>query len=287
MRFAGIIDFPLYDADEHIGYIPRPNQAGSFLNQYRWQVNEKSQGSETWQPDQKPDVLLIGDSIVWGGNPYDQPDKLGPTLARHLPGMAVWSAAAGSWNVPNEVEYMDRFPEVVSACEYVVWVLNSADLGTRSQWASELTHPRQRPISALWYVFEKYALSGLQAKLSILGSTEIPGHTEQSPVFLPETEALLRDRLRSLSEHARVLVVLWPDRATVAGDETALAGYREFASRVHRLALEPVDVLNLLDAPGLTPDLYRDEIHPTPNLTPSGNAYLATQIAEKLNSAAR
>lgn len=245
LRAAGLVDFPLYDADPRIGYIPRASQSGAYLRHNHWQINEKSQGSAPWQPDRHTDLLLLGDSIVWGGNPLDQPQKLGPTLQRALPDTDVWSAAAGSWGVPNEVEYLDRFPEVVQASEIVVWVINTGDLNTRSQWASELTHPRHRPASALLYMVEKYLLPRVQAWLPALASTPAPEQSPAAPPIFSETEALFRVRLHDLAATRRVLVVVWPERAAASGAEPALGTHRNFVERVTRLL--PPGVL-LLDA---------------------------------------
>jgi hypothetical protein len=275
LRLTGILDFPTYLVDDRIGYLPRPNQAGSFLNRNRWQINEKSQGSEAWQPNLRPDLLLIGDSIVWGGNPIDQPDKLGPTLERHLPGIDVWSAAAGSWAVPNEIEYMDRFPEVVSASEYVVWILNSGDLGSRTQWSSELTHPQRHPPSALLYTFDKYLLPRLQARFSMTAAQGPTATVEQTGYFNSETEAQFRDRLHQLSEHARVVVVLWPTRRESQGAVPDAAIYESFAARVQALAAGTAMVLDTRGALKHKDELFRDGIHPTP----AGNDYLANLIA--------
>lgn len=273
LRAAGVVDFPLYDADPRIGYIPRASQSGAYLRHNHWQINEKSQGSPPWQPDRRTDVLLLGDSIVWGGNPLDQSQKLGPTLQGMLPDADVWSAAAGSWGVPNEVEYLDRFPEVVQASEIVVWVLNTGDLNTRSQWANELTHPRHRPPSALLYALQKYALP--RARLPAPAATEA---APAAPPIFPETGALFRERLQSLIETRRVLVVVWPEHAVASGAEPALAMHRTFVDHVTRLL--PPGVL-LLDAAPPPADLYRDGIHPSA----AGNAWLAQRIAAKLAAA--
>lgn len=276
LRAAGVVDFPLYDADPRIGYIPRANQTGVFLGRNHWQINEKSQGSPPWQPNRRTDLLLLGDSIVWGGNPLDQPQKLGPTLQRMLPDTDVWSAAAGSWGVPNEVEYLDRFPDVVQACEIVVWVINTGDLNARSQWASELTHPRYRPASALLYMAQKYALPAVQAWLPALASTPAPEQSPAAPPIFPETEAMFRARLQDLAATKRVLVVVWPERAAAAGIEPALGTHRTFVDHVTRLL--PPGVL-LLDAPPRG-NLYRDGIHPSAD----GNEWLAERIAAALGT---
>ena len=69
LRLAGVTDFPVYDTDETIGYIPAPGQQGSFLNRNGWQVNERSMGSDAWQPNGQRDVLLLGDSILYDAQP--------------------------------------------------------------------------------------------------------------------------------------------------------------------------------------------------------------------------
>ena len=159
LRLAGVTDFPVYDTDETIGYIPAPGQQGSFLNRNGWQVNERSMGSDAWEPNGQRDVLLLGDSVVWGGNPLNQPDKLGPVLQGKLPQWRVWSASAGSWSVLNQVAYLDRYADVQQEADVLVWVLNTADFAEkRSVWSSDATHPRSKPLSAVWHVAEKYLL---------------------------------------------------------------------------------------------------------------------------------
>lgn len=97
VRLSGVLDFPLYAVDPEIGFVPKPNQSGKFLNKNAWVFNDRSMGTDTaWSPSGKPDILLIGNSIVMGGNPYDQSEKLGPLLQKKLAGkVAVWPIAAG------------------------------------------------------------------------------------------------------------------------------------------------------------------------------------------------
>jgi hypothetical protein len=176
--------------------------------------------------------------------------------------------------VPNEVEYLDRFPEVVQACEIVVWVLNTGDLNTRSQWASELTHPRHHPPSALLYALQKYGQPRLQVWQPALAPPAATEATLAAPPIFPETEALFRERLQSLVAARRVLVVVWPEQAAAAGAEPALATHRTFVDHVRRLL--PPGVLLLDAAPPA--DIYRDGIHPSA----AGNAWLAQRIAAAL-----
>lgn len=205
----------------------------------------------------------------------DQPEKLGPTLARRLSDVEVWSASAGSWSLPNEVEYMDRFPEVVAASDYLVWVLNTGDLGPPSRWASEITHPQHRPASALWYALKKYGWPRLRARLA--PSPKTPPVPAGPPPVLPETEAVFHDRLTALVARMQVVVVIWPERAAAAGDVAARAAHRSFSARVRSQVPPQARVLDVLEVPP-PPEAYRDGIHPGA----AGNEYLADRVADVL-----
>ena len=68
LRLTGMIDFPLYDVDDEIGYIVKPSQSGTFMLSHDWVFNDRSMGTSfRWDPTKKPNLLLIGNSIVMGG----------------------------------------------------------------------------------------------------------------------------------------------------------------------------------------------------------------------------
>src|ERR1700754_881332 len=91
LRTSGVVDFPIYDVSSSLGYIPKPSQSGAFLDKNHWTFNDKSMGAGPWNPDGHPNILLIGNSVIMGGNPYDQPQKIGPLLETALDNRyAVW-----------------------------------------------------------------------------------------------------------------------------------------------------------------------------------------------------
>src|SRR4051812_44592251 len=96
-RALGFGSFPVYDVNNDLKYIPAANQHGSFMNRNRWEFNDRHMGDPVdWKPEKHPNILLIGNSIVMGGLPYDREDKLGPLLEKALSGTyTVWSIAAG------------------------------------------------------------------------------------------------------------------------------------------------------------------------------------------------
>lgn len=82
VRATRVNDVPLYQADNRIGYIPVPNQTGAFLWTHRWTFNELSMGTAArFRPGLPGSILLVGDSLVLGGNPYRAEQRLGPQLA--------------------------------------------------------------------------------------------------------------------------------------------------------------------------------------------------------------
>lgn len=158
VRLMGLVDFPIYTADAEIGYQLAPSQSGSFLNKNDWFFNEKSMGvQQRFEPKINKDVLLVGDSIVLGGNPLSQEKKLGPRLTQKT-GRMFWPVAAGSWSMRNELAYLARNPDVVRGVSNIYFVVNSEDFDQASSWACDLTHPRARPFFALIYLFKKYVV---------------------------------------------------------------------------------------------------------------------------------
>jgi hypothetical protein len=65
VRASRITDFPLYNSDPVLGYVPAPNQSGAVFGTNDWVFNELSMGTaNSFAPNSWQDILLIGDSIV-------------------------------------------------------------------------------------------------------------------------------------------------------------------------------------------------------------------------------
>jgi hypothetical protein len=105
LHFAGFGSYPIYDIDNEIKYIPAANQHGTFINRNAWYFNDRHMGNiSNWRQEKHPDILLAGNSIVLGGNPFNHDDKLGPLLEKDLgAATTVWSVAAGGWSNVNDL----------------------------------------------------------------------------------------------------------------------------------------------------------------------------------------
>ena len=265
VRGLGFIDFPVYDANAQVGYIPAALQQGRFLNRNRWEFNSLHMGTAEFTPSAALDVLLVGDSIVFGGNHYQYHDQLGPALQANLqrthPGGAVWPISAGSWALRNELAWLRTNPQVVAQVDQVMFVVNSGDFDEAISWSCEVTHPRKKPVVALWYLFNKYVFAFERCD-------RVPTELKVPPGNLA---AELTSFLKAYGD--KTLFVLYPDREEALN--AALAEIR-FASHIALLKSSGTDkIFQLAGNERLRASFYRDDIHPTPE----GNRVLASILA--------
>ncbi|HEU0045061.1 SGNH/GDSL hydrolase family protein [Sphingomonas sp.] len=242
-RATRIADTPLYLADNRIGYIPRPNQSGRFLWTHDWSFNELSMGTSRPFRPAPSSILLIGDSIVFGGNPYTANERLGPQLAA-VTGRDVWPIGAGSWSLQNELQYLIDNPRVTSGVDQVVLVANSEDFAGPSSWANEITHPKSRHWSAAWQALQRYVFRPETPKASLHLQVPLADPSKQ-------TQLVLRRLRRPL------IVVVYPTlREAVTRSSCA---FQPPAPLRH----QSVRLLCINTAKGWRSDYYRDDIHPT------------------------
>lgn len=221
VRASRVADVPLFVASPQIGYVQRPNQAGAVLWRNDWVFNEESMGVA--QKFTGRGVLLAGDSVVCGGNPFRQSERLGPQLEKMI-GRDVWPVCAGAWSLANALAYIRKHPEV-ETLDTLVFVINPADNALGSSWQGEAAQPTHRPASEAAYAVQRWLLRDFR-----------PTRSEVAP-WRPEMEALLK-RYRG-----RVLFVLYPKKNN--RDFSAFVGLAPTVRVTMRL------------------DDYRDFTHPT------------------------
>jgi len=255
VRFSGLSDFPIYQANSDIGYIPAPSQSGNFLRTNRWQFNSMSMGAAEFAPSTAIDTLLIGDSVVLGGNPYREEDRLGPQLQRAKQN-PVWPISAGSWGLRNELKYLKLNPEVVRASDQFIFVSNNGDFKDASSWSCEKTHPLSRPIWATLYVARKYVWDWEKCG-------KIPSY-----LLVPQGD--WRQELREFlaSEPAKgkpIIFILYPDKDETEGKKSISQFESRSTDILNEVAAANANVVIFSAArdPRWRPNYYRDAIHPT------------------------
>ncbi len=224
LRIAGFGSFPIYDVDKDLKYIPSANQSGAFLERHRWDFNDRLMGNAIdWSPGRHPDVLLIGNSIVMGGLPFDRDQKLGALLQQALHGSyAVWSVAAPGWTNVNEMTYLDKNVDVLKDSDVVVFEYMEGGLSGANPWAGDILWPRRKPLSVTVYTLEKYVIPRLTGVAPVDDMGALPPNGPPDPAQLDRFKRMVADAAKA----KRVLIFLYPTEQNLTdkahwGDVTA------------------------------------------------------------------
>lgn len=276
LRMSGAIDFATYDADPKIGYVPKPNQSGSFLNSRDWALNDRAFATRQDWSERSPgrkDMLVVGDSVVWGGNPLRENERLGPSLEKQLgPSWQVWPASAGGWSIVNELEFMRRNIDVYRSADLVVWVINSGDMQPLATFDSDLAHPRARPASALIYYLDKYVLSRLKTSNNTVENPAIEDGARIEPSVLEAFSSFVRNE-----RSGDTLIVIYPDLDDLT---VQAADFRRYAAAFAELCQNKVHCVDVSTQGSWGKTMYRDGIHPSG----AGNGALAAIIGNQIQT---
>lgn len=281
VKLCGLVDFPLYQIDPDLGYIPQPNQSGAFLRKNRWEFNELSMATRKFVPNQDQDILLLGDSVVIGGNPTDQSERLGTELEKQLAEDhgSVWPVGAASWGALNERAYLEKNPAAIREMEWVVWILNSGDFYQVSRWRDQFDQPLAYPIMASEYLLEKYILQPWVVPRVPRRWREKIWNPAPPPAPYADGAQVLTDYLWQWSQRwpqAKLMIVVFPFQPELIHGYQGLRKVEE-GLQMNCVKLN-VPILIVSECPEWKPSLYRDESHPSP----AGNRVLAQLIARKI-----
>ena len=257
-RALGVADVPTFAPDKRVGYYPRPNQAGRVLDRNRWVFNDRGMGVAEPFRVSPASVLLVGDSVVYGGAPLDQAVHIAPLLSK-ASSRPVWPVAAGGWALENELQMLNANPDLLRV-PTIVWVSNTGDFGAENAWTNPVQYPSHHPISALLYGLRRTVLK--------------PRDVVDSPSGPDATRRWQADLRRFLNEyHGRIIWVLYPKKSELGQRSSKFDGLLQILGR-RAVIVEP----GL--AGGWGPDNYRDPIHPNAE----GDRVLAGLIAKALES---
>lgn len=279
VRLSGLTDFPIYASDKGVGYIPKPNQAGKFLHENSWVFNDRSMGTENhWDPTRRPNVLLIGNSIVIGGNPYSQKNKLG-SLIQHELGYkyAVWPIAAGGWSNVNETTYFEKNPDVSRAADFFVWEYMSGGLSRLNRWQGEYVFPTKKPGWATWYVLRRYVLP----RLIEFDTNELPPMGGLEVNSLARFDSTISKLSSASGNRPPGILLLYPDRAQLLAAENGVEWLPERSELEKLTAKYGLRIVDIARRPEWNGGLYRDDTHPTSE----GNAVLARILTHAITDA--
>jgi len=270
LHLTGFGSYPVYDLDGGLRYVPAANQSGRFLNRNAWFFNDRRMGNaDNWTPTKHPNVLLVGNSVVLGGLPYDQADKLGPLLERSMGnGAVVWSAAAGGWSNINEMAYLDRNRDVIENADVVIWEFMSGGLSAASEWPGYYIFPDHKPLFLAPYVIGKYVLPYFGGRI-VNDSGALPPTGETDDANLRRFRAMVA----LIAKSRKLVIFMYPSRADL---QDRVAWAEAVAPIVETCRMFALSCVDFAKEPVWTESLYRDGVHPTVE----GNKRLASRLAE-------
>ena len=223
-RISGIIDFPTYNVGSKSAYLPEESQTGFFLNKNDWYFNDKSMPiAQNWDPNLRPNILLIGNSIVMGGNSYRQQDKLAPQIQKRLGTRPfVWPIAAGGWTQINQIAYLNVHPEIVAETDYLAWEYMSGGLSRSTPWPGEYVFPSHKPIYATWYALRRYVLPFV---IPFFSASELPaiGSIDKTNVELFDNAVSALTQSGNRAHHG--IIWLYPVAAQVDEAKREMNGF--------------------------------------------------------------
>jgi hypothetical protein len=164
----GLGDPPLYQADSTMEYVLQPSKT-YYRFHNKFSVNRYSMRADDFPPHKSSAdelrVIVIGDSIIYGGVRIDQSEIDTEILKRDLARefgrpVVVGNASAKSWGPPNELAYLKRFGTLDA--DVVVLELSSHDYADAPTFEPVVgisaEYPDKKPLSALTDLFSSYLL---------------------------------------------------------------------------------------------------------------------------------
>ena len=215
----GLGDPPLYQADPAMEYLLQPSRT-YYRFHNRFSVNRYSMRADDFPPQKSSSnelrVLVIGDSVVYGGVRIDQNDIDTEILKRNLQRqlghpVVVGNASAKSWGPPNELAYLQRFGTLDA--DVVILELSSHDYADAPTFVPVVgvsgDYPDTKPLLALSDLFEAYILPRyLHFGVTPAGIDKTMINSAQSESDIEECRNAERDFFRfARAHHAKVALV--------------------------------------------------------------------------------
>lgn len=282
----------LVQADSEAGYRFRPNQ-----KVYRFgrtiEYNQYSQRSDPINARKSTGVLrvlMVGDSVLNGGNPIDQDRTITEQFENRLSAAGyraeILNASAGSWGIGNQLGYLQKFGIVDS--DAVILQIGTHDLlqpTSNSNAVGSIYFPKRRPLLALQEAWTRYSWPRISSRLKLNSPaseiSEIPTarlepreQFEQNMYRLNAIATLVRDKQKP------VFVIFTPNRADLVPTYKIPAYKGEFFHRLKSWQIPVIDThLAWSSLPTEQVETYfRDIVH----LSEAGNQAVADLLFQQL-----
>lgn len=274
--YLGLGTPPLSVAHPTIEYMFAPNQdVVRFGNRYRtnaWGMRANAFPRRKLN-SQEYRLLVVGDSVINGGNLTDHDDLDTTILERELPSLlgrpvVVANVSAGSWGPGNWVAFFKEYG--LFDADHIILVVNGGDIGDTPLFdpLNPTTHPTRPPSCASEELLTRYLPRYLPSWLKTPSDKENPsGGTEE--------ELGTRDLAVAVAEEDLVQLIEMVRNAGIRMDLVKYSGRPEVEDGAEGEGLKRLDeifaarriathsTLPFFDA-AKSDELFRDNIHPDP-----------------------
>ena len=276
-RFLGFTNFPMIVQSDVYEYFSAPNQ-DVLIFRNRFQTNAQGMRSKALSKKDKIRILLIGDSIVFGGNQTEQDSLASSMLEARLTSefgeeIRVLNISVGSWGPDNAVAYLKQHG--LYDADMIVTVWSSHDALDVMFFDDLEKYPattlRQEPL-ALIKIWKKYVSPAL------FGSA-----MDKSSRTTPATEVDLNPGFQDLYDLANAnelpfFFYLHAEQPEVTSGKL----YQKGTWIKNFLTKNQVDHITDLES-GITVAEYRDIIHPNNQ----GQRFIADLLYPKMKEGIR
>lgn len=273
----GLGEPPLYESSPYYEYRLKPNQSvrrfGHFFRTDSLGLRSKPLSAHRTTGQRR--LLVLGDSIVWGGSQLNQ-DLIATELIRHQTGWEVANVAAPSWGPANQLAFLQQHG-LLDATD-VVLVISShdaSDVPSFKPLTRILDKPTHKPWSALQEAVQRYLLPRVLITHSTKQQGDSPSKVGSFDVATHSLSDLVDMLIRS---GARVGAVQFWERDEIRSGRPH-AGHAAIAKVLSDHGITPVQAGPFFRGCGSLDDLFTDSIHP---YTESGQDCLARVIVKAL-----
>jgi hypothetical protein len=162
-RWYGLHDYPTYREDSDYEYIHNSNQQRVI---YRNKFFSNSLGMRSGEiNDKKRKILLIGDSVINGGN-RNSNEQLAITIIQNKLGdlMQVLNISSGSWGPDNGMEFIKKHGDF--GAEVICLIFNSHDVDDMIDFTPVVGIDPIRPAENDFFALVSFCKRFLLPKLS-------------------------------------------------------------------------------------------------------------------------
>lgn len=263
-RYFGLHQYPLFVESSEFEFIHKPNQA-TLIYRNKFLTNEYSMRSKQITKNDTSVVLLLGDSVVNGGNTIDQ-DELASTILENTltekmgRSIRVLNISSYSWGPDNIYAYLKKYGTFNA--NLMIYVCNSNDAVDHMTFGKIVgtsnMHPNKNNVFGVSKLFEK----GLNYFKGILDRAS--GMYQIKPKSLNKGISDLNNLNKGFSDlynlsnklNVPLLVYMHPDVEEIINKQYSSKGQ----SIIDFFKNKNVIILNELSL-GIKKEYYKDNIH--------------------------